>query len=82
MTIMYFGALIAGVRVVWMDADKAQCVCRCGALFYQYRSCLRRAHRRGKRTMCQACFGPIQLELCSRAGRANAAKVKAERRAA
>lgn len=59
--LMYFGALVAGVRILWLDPEKAQCLCPCGALFYRHRACLRRRHVRGKVTMCFNCLGPSRV---------------------
>lgn len=53
--VIYFGAKVSGVRVIWVGQDRCQCVCECGRLFYAYRSCLSRTHARGGRSSCAFC---------------------------
>jgi hypothetical protein len=52
---VYFGALVAGARVIWFDAERALLVCRCGGTFLAYRSGLIRTHRAKGVTGCLSC---------------------------
>ena len=81
MRLIYFGAIVAGARVVWYSHDVAQCVCRCGKLFMRHRATLRRLHARGWTTGCDKCSAPMRVEQRRRTA-ANAREVLAKRRAA
>lgn len=57
---LYFGALVASVRVIWLNETRALCVCRCGATFLACRPDLTSAHRLGRVKMCSVCSAPAR----------------------
>lgn len=74
--VMYFGALVAGARVLWFDADRAQCLCGCGKPFLTYKRTLYRAHSRGQSIACYDCSAPKRAAAASLGGQATRAKMQ------
>lgn len=52
---IYFGARVAGIRILWHDAERAWCLCRCGRCFTAYRANLRQNQSRGVDARCGKC---------------------------